>query len=441
MLHCNCSGMAESRLRDYHLSRQASENYVPVLWRCDLQKRMKMRSREMVEQLVDLLREVGATMSAEEVGGRIADRLREYFAGAEVAVETDADGSKRLRLPTQHDQVVLTPDDEVIVVSGQSGRDEFDTYENVVLARTTVKAANELTKLRFWRSVEAGLKDARAIGESDKPADLETWMQQHKEPADSLRRQAAILGLAAEKTHQFSARLFEPMSLEGTEQRMAALRNAIALYYQAEVLREQIISATSRRLAEKGYPAPGSRRLYFDRKKQFYSRAAKLYEEAGQLFAQCDAKILARECADMEEVCSENAAARPPSDSTSPSVLPQLFAESRAKDKYDEVRKLIEPGDITLQNTVRVINGLGDTAKQESLKQWFAVHLADIAKRLKTPQQVLILLQKIEDLRGVAVDGSCIRSSDIDAYRQLVTNTRADVIAILPPGKRPTPRP
>ena len=356
-------------------------------------------------------------------------------------METDADGSKRLRLAAQHDQVVLTPDDEVVVVNGQHGRDEFDTRHNLVLARTTVKAANELTKLRFWRAVEAGLKDARVIGESAQPTDLEEWTQQHIERADSLRRQAAILGLAAEKTHQFSARLFEPMSLEGCQKRMALLRNAIALYFAAADLTDRIVAETSRRLAQKGYPAPGSRRLYFDRKKQFYSRAAKLYAEAEPLFAQCDAKILARECADMAEVCAENAAARPPSDSTLPVMLSQSSAESRAKDKYAEVRRLIEPDDITLQNTVRAINALGDTAKQESLKQWFAVHLADIAKRLKTLQEVLILLQKIEELRGVAVDGSGIRGSDIEAYRQLVANTRPGVMAILPPRKPPTPRP
>jgi len=371
-------------------------------------------------------------ISAEVAEGQIADRLREFFESAAAEVETEPDGSKRLWLGAPHDQVVLTPTNEVVVVHGRSERDGFDANDNTVRARTTAKAANELTKLRFWRAVEAGLKDARGIGEPGKPAALEQWTQQYSEQAGRLRHQATILGLAAEKSHQFSARLFEPALLDASHQGMSTLRRGIALYYGAEILRGQIVAETSRRLTEKARPDRASRRDYFARRKQFYSRAAELYGKAGQLFSRCDAKALARQCADLAEVCRESAAEPPPQKSTWHGVLSQRFEESTARDRYGEARKLIEPDDTTLQNTVRAINAHSDPTKQENLKQWFASHLADIARRLKTREEVSLLLQRIADLRGMVTDSSAIRASDLERYRQLVASTRADVLG---PGK------
>lgn len=387
----------------------------------------------MSEPVETVLGALGVNLPDGTASGGIAARLRQYCQRADVEVQTNADGSQRLRLAGPYDQVVLTPQQEVVVVRTQHGRHEIDFDDNTVCATTTAKAANELTKLRFWRAVQAGLESIRAVGLPDKPGTLEQWLEEHADQAIKLRRQAAILGLAAEKTHQFSALDFEPALLEESRQRMAAMSRAIAFYYAAQLLRSTMIAETSRRLTEKSHRDSESRRLYFVRRKQTYTRAAEYYDKAARLFAHGDAKVLARESAEMAQVCAE-AAGEPPADEASSSApLVKGFEESRARDRYNEARKLIRPNDLTLCNTVRAINALSDPARQQYLKQWLANHLADVSRCLKTPQEVRLLVEKVERLRDAVTADTCIAESDLVRIKQLIGRIHGTATALQSP--------
>jgi hypothetical protein len=234
-------------------------------------------------KLADVLLRCGARLPVAESEDLLQREPRSLFDDAAVGVETDADGSKRLRWHEKHSQLVLTPYSELVVVHSGFEREASSTVENVVCARTPEKAANELTKLRLWRAAEGGLRHIGAIGKPERPPDLADWKLQNTELAERLQRQLDAIGLAAEKTHQFSSQVFEPALLATLEPRIASFRKAVAYFFVAEVTRSRVVAETRKRLLRKTYSDSEARGAYLAARAELDSRAADLYRKASAL--------------------------------------------------------------------------------------------------------------------------------------------------------------
>ena len=381
--------------------------------------------------IVQLLRQRGFQMPNDLADGPTAYHLRAVFDSGRAEVESDADGSRRITLSEQYDQLTLSRDGELIVVHTELDRDRFDSNERTVFARTTAKAANELTKLRLWQAVEAGLRQAGAIRTSGHPATLLEWLEQNKDEADKLRQQVNTIGLAAEKTHDCSAQAFQPALLASFTEREGPLKRAIAAYFTAEALRRRILAEAGKRLSEKRSSDPEERRYYLARKEKLSARAAQLYGAAKDLFAQANARSLAHEC-EHKAIGHSSTAAAPGSPANSGRAEMRTVLQSvLAKSEYALTRRLLEPDDLTWKNTVRAINALKDPKSQGSLEMYFASHLIEVARRLKTPDEVALLLMKINDLKKTVAQDSFINHSRIDRYSRLIVDERPDVLPVL----------
>jgi hypothetical protein len=381
--------------------------------------------------LGQLLRQQGIELALDGQDEPADSALRSLFARDCPAIESDADGSSRLRLSDQNDQIVLTTDDELVVVHGRFGQDRFDLANKSVRARTTAKAANQLTKLRLWFAVTDGLKQAHAVGKPGKPATLTEWMQQHEEEAQRLQRQVDAMGLAAEKTHNLSALVFEPALLSEFRQREVPFRTAITAYHVADIMRLHILSEAAKRITRKARFDPQERDQYLARKDKLSQRAVQLYTTARDCFNQVGASSLVNHCEEMIAGYASSTKAAAPSDSrVRPELLPTIGMLAAAHEN-SSWQKLLEPADTTLQNTVRAINGMADEKMRGNLEAHFAAHVVSIARRLPSPADVVRLLSKVEELKSVVAADTHINPARIDRYRGLILRERSDTLPLL----------
>jgi hypothetical protein len=380
-----------------------------------------------MNRIVQFLRRSGVLFTDDDSEDESKFDLHEFLRRDDCDVETDDDGSQRVRLGQRHDQLVRTGRREWVLVSDSLASDEFDAEERTVCARSTTKAAGELTRLRLWRAIEAALAEVDAIGKPEKPATLDAWCQENDEHRERLQQSVDAIALAAEKTHQFSAQIFEPALLEEFYKRTKIFKKAIALYFVAEAMRGHIVAETRRRLVEKIRTDPEERQNYHQRKEKLYLRAAKLYDRARELFSSVNAVYLVRNCQDRAEGCRDNATEVSAADAVRARSVP-LLKPTLGNSERDETRRLIDAEDVTLQKTVRMINGLQDVAQQKNLERRFASHLVRTARLLRTPEEVAALLAKVRDLRQAVSATTFIGPSHLAQYELLISRERPDVL-------------
>ena len=377
-----------------------------------------------------LLRDRGFPLPDELVEELSAQDLRAVFGSGKLEPEIDDDGSQRITLSEHYDQLVLSCTGELVVVHCELERDRFDSDDKAVFARTTAKAANEMVKLRLWQAVEAGLRGAGAIRGTEDPATLEQWLQQNEEEAGKLRQQVHTIGLAAEKTHECSAQAFQPSLLGSYFEREAPFQRGIAAYFTAEAIRRRVLAEAGKRLSEKRPFDPVEWESYLARKERLTARAAELYAAAKELFAQAKAGSLARECEHKAGEYASSAAAWQSPESSSRAERRTALHSVLARSEYASTRRLLEPDDPTWKNTVQAINALKDAQSQASLAMYFSNHLIDVARRLKTPDEVALLLAKLSDLKKTVTPRAYLNPGRIDRITRLVLDERPDALPV-----------
>jgi hypothetical protein len=379
-----------------------------------------------MEKILDLLRESGISIPVKgEDAPQILD-LRAVFEDASRQVEVDSDGSRRIHLPDQNDQLVWTADNELVVVHHKTERNGYYLDRKVVCAETTPKAAHWLTKMRLWRVVRAALRHAKAIGEPGRPENLKSWIRDNDEETKRLHHQIDAIGLVAEKTHQFSAQVFEPALLEPFRERCEVLSKAFLRYFVAELLRDRVHFQTRQRLLSKSRDAE-ARRISRLRIADLDARAAKHYDSARILFEQAQATSLANRCKAMTDAYAEAAAIHADPAKQGVRWVPQLRAAGGEGDS-DDVLKLIAADDRTLANTVLSINRLDSLAQQQSLERHLAKHLVVAAQKLQNPQDMTLLLNKIRDLKSVISERTYINSARLQGLLETVRRQRPDLL-------------
>jgi len=345
---------------------------------------------------------------------------RMLFEEADAKVEVGADASKRIRLKGKYDECVLTPQGEVVIVHHDGDRDELDTRNKTVYARSTSKASHLVIRLRLLQAVEQGLQRAEVLGSPDQPATFEQWKQHHREEAATLQQQVDVMCLAAEKTHQFSAQVFEPSLLAAFDERTDSFRLAVAHFYRADALRRHILAETGRRVSLKSTSDPEKRKQYVARKRSLYERTAGLYSKACDLYQLAQAGLMAKRSQELADRCVEAMASNGSTPSSNQDTAAPLLRNATVSSVYEDARKLIDPADKTLQNTVRTINGLGDPATRGTLERGFAGHLVRVAKTLRTAPEVIALFGRVRELREAVAADAFINRERIDQYLALI---------------------
>ncbi len=366
-----------------------------------------------------------------------ASRLRRVFSLPEVPCEIDPDGSRRIRFDSKDSQLTLTPSGDLVAVLADFPQDRFDLDARLVEARTTSKAANQLTKMRLWKAVEAGLREAHVIGKPQKPATLQEWQQQNDEEAQKLHRQIDILGLTAEKSHELSALAFEPALLADFRKREQPFGIAVASFFAAETIRAHILAEAAKRITRKGIFDAGERDRYLARRERLSSRAGELYAIARDRFNQAGATLLAARCDELaSQYAVSTASTRQAASVPQVGIKPNLEALS-LKREAESIQKLIEAGDATLLNTVRAINSVADAKTQSSLAAHFVAHVVAIAKSLKTPAEVIQLLRKLQQASQQVAEDSFLNGVRLARCRGLILRERPDVLPLV--GKKSVP--
>ncbi|MFV1967929.1 MAG: hypothetical protein ACC628_21055, partial [Pirellulaceae bacterium] len=381
-------------------------------------------------EVARVLPDSGIEAPAGDAGISSSDDLRALFKNSRLQVETDTDSSRRIRLTTeddQDDQLVWTANDEFVVTHRGIAQNGYNLDRRLVCADTTCKGANELTKLRLWQVVTDALEQVEAIGKPGRPKNLEIWMRQNKEETERLHQQINAIGLAAEKTHQFSARVFEPALLAPFQERCLPLRKAFAQYFVAEAIRERVNEETRRRLLAKSAD-PKKRRMSHLRMEKLNARAAELYGNARDLFDRALATSLAGRCKAMTDAHAEATELHVGSAADHGDRWgPQLRAETSRRE-YEEARKLIDVEDETVANTVLTINRLQNRVQQQRLERHLANHLMAVARQIQNPHEMNLLQEKICALKSVVTENTYINPQRLQRFLALVRQQRLDLL-------------
>lgn len=387
-----------------------------------------------MSSIAELLRKHGIELDSLGTEETEAARLRRVFSLPDNQFEIDQDGSRRIRFDSRDSQLTQTPGGELVAVLADFPQDRFDLDSRLVEARTTAKAANQLTKMRLWKAIEAGLREAHAIGKPQKPATLPEWLRENDEEAQKLQRQVDILGLAAEKSHELSALIFEPARLADFRKREQPFGVAVASFYAAETLRAHILAEAAKRITRKGVFSADERDRYLARRERLSSRAGQLYAAARDRFNQAGASLLAARCDELASQYTVSAAAPQPLASVPRTDFKSNLEVLSLKREAESIQKLTEPGDSTLLNTVLAINSVTDAKTQSSLAAHFVAHVVAIAKSLKTPAEVIKLLRKLQETSQHVSEDSFLNHARLARCRGLILRERPDVLPLV--GKK-----